>query len=456
VWSRRHIGDTYRKNDYLKLTNYFTMNILLQGSLTNNAYLIERVQLDNVNLQDKVQAIFNQVISKGDEALKYFSEMYDDVALNELKVDQKTIADAYDEMDASLKDAILLAKHNIELFHKQQVRNPIEVETTPGVVCKTKSLPIARVGLYIPGGTAPLLSTILMLSIPAKIAGCSEIIICTPPGKNGIDKSILATAFICGVTNVYQVGGAQAIAAMAVGTQTIKKVSKIFGPGNQYVNKAKEMASQYGVAMDLPAGPSELLIYADETCVPSFVASDLLSQAEHGADSQVVTVVSSESLAEKINIEVMRQLASLARKEIASKALDHSYIIVEKNVEKAFEFINDYAPEHLIIASENDELLLNMVINAGSVFLGNYSPESAGDYASGTNHTLPTNGWAKSYSGLNVDAFMRQITIQKLSKDGIQNIGSAIIKMAETEQLQGHANAVKMRLNHLSNLNANV
>lgn len=431
------------------------MKILKQDSLLNNASLIDRMQYDNAGLQSKIQNIFNEVKSKGDEALKHYSRIYDDVELDTLKVDLRLISDAYEGMDELLKEAILLAKHNIELFHRQQLRSPIDVETISGVRCKTKSMPIERVGLYIPGGTAPLLSTILMLAIPAKLVGCNEIILFTPPSINGIDKSILATAFICGVTDIFQVGGAQAIAAMALGTQTIKKVNKIFGPGNQYVNKAKEMATQYGVAMDLPAGPSEVLVYADETCIPSFVASDLLSQAEHGDDSQVISVVSSESLAVKIYEEVMKQLISLPRKDIASKALQHSYIIVESDVAKAFDFINDYAPEHLIIASVNDEDLLNKVINAGSVFLGNYSPESAGDYASGTNHTLPTNGWAKSYSGLNVDAFMRQITIQKLSKEGIQNIGNAIIKMAETEQLQGHANAVKIRLSHISNLNEN-
>lgn len=431
------------------------MNILKQGSLPSDAFFVQRIQLDNSRLQDKVQSIFDEVKSKGDEALKHYSELYDSVALTALKVDQKLILDAFEGIDIQLKESILLAKHNIEMFHRQQMRKPIDVETMSGVVCKTKSMPIERVGLYIPGGTAPLLSTILMLSIPAKIAGCSEIVLCTPPGKNGIDKSILATAFICGITDIYQIGGAQAIAAMAIGTRTIKKVSKIFGPGNQYVNKAKELALNYGVAMDLPAGPSEVLVYADETCIPSFVASDLLSQAEHGEDSQVITVVNSQPLADKIYDEVMKQMINLPRKEIATKALQHSYIIVESDIAIAFDFINDYAPEHLIIASTNDEYLLNRVTNAGSVFLGNYSPESAGDYASGTNHTLPTNGWAKSYSGLNVDAFMKQITIQKLSKEGIQNIGNTIIKMAETEQLQGHANAVKIRLSHLANLNTN-
>ncbi len=427
------------------------MTIYYQNDIKGFVQLLNRTQISKVDLQDTILEIFNSVNNDGDKALRYFTSKYDGVTIDNFKVDLQLLINAFDSIDESLKKAILTAKHNIEQFHRQQIRPTIEVETTEGVLCKTRFLPIQRVGLYIPGGSAPLFSTMLMLCIPAKLAGCEEIIMCTPPSKFGIDKALLATAYICGITEVYQVGGAQAIAGMALGTESIKKVSKIFGPGNQYVSKAKEIATQFGVAMDLPAGPSELLVYADDSCVPAFVASDLLSQAEHGTDSQVVALVTNDGLADSIKTELYSQLEKLPRKEIAMQALENSFILVESNIERAFDFINDYAPEHLSIASNRDDYLLDKVVNAGSIFLGNYSPESAGDYASGTNHTLPTNGWAKSFSGLSVDTFLRQISIQKLTEEGIKNIGSTIIQMAEAEHLEGHANAVKLRLNYLLN-----
>jgi histidinol dehydrogenase len=326
----------------------------------------------------------------------------------------------------------------------------VEVETMKGVHCYQKAKAIERIGIYIPGGTAPLFSTILMLAIPAQIAGVKEIVLCSPPTYHGgIHPTILATSKICGIDQVSQIGGAQAIAAMAVGTRSIPKVSKIFGPGNQYVTAAKENAQNYGVAIDMPAGPSEVLVYADETCVPAYVAADLLSQAEHGIDSQVVAVVSNQEIGDSINVAIIDQLDALPRKDIAIKALENSHIIIEPNVIKAFEYINAYGPEHFIIASDHAEELAELTVNAGSVFLGNLCPEAVGDYASGTNHTLPTYGWAKSYSGVNIDTFMRKITFQKLTTEGMASLGPIVVKMAEAEQLQGHANAVKIRLKDL-------
>ncbi len=417
--------------------------------------LLRRSQEDKVDLLDKVSKIYIDVAADGDNALYKYTKLFDKVEIQTMRIDGKELKEAHDKLDEDLKAAINIAKNNIEKFHYLQIKDGIKIVTMLGVVCKQKSVAIERVGLYIPGGSAPLFSTILMLAIPAKIAGCKEIVLCTPPSNHGVDKTILAVAYMCGINEIYQVGGAQAIAAMALGTQTIKKVNKIFGPGNQYVNMAKEMAANYGVAMDLPAGPSELMVYADESCIAKFVASDLLSQAEHGPDSQVVAITTSDKIAEDIAAQVSLQLEDLPRKDIALAALKNSFIIVEQDINIAFDFINQYAPEHLIIASDQCENLVEKVINSGSIFLGNYSPEAAGDYASGTNHTLPTNGWAKSYSGLGVDAFLRKISVQKLTKEGILNLGNAIIRMAEAEHLTAHSNAVKIRLNHILNENEN-
>jgi histidinol dehydrogenase len=352
-----------------------------------------------------------------------------------------------------LKLAIQSAKQNIEKFHISQKEDPEVIETSEGVQCWRKSVAIEKVGLYIPGGSAPLFSTILMLGIPALLAGCREIILCTPPNKDGeINPAILYTAKLVGITKIFKIGGAQAIAAMAYGTKSVTQVYKIFGPGNQFVTKAKELIQQDGVAIDMPAGPSEVLVIADSTCVPKFVAADLLSQAEHGADSQVILVSNDSIIIDKTNEELSAQLNRLPRKEIAQKALENSKSILCSSIEECLELSNYYAPEHLIIASNNADVYTNKVVNAGSVFLGNYSCESAGDYASGTNHTLPTNGYARNYSGVSLDSFVRKITFQKLSKEGIKNIGPAIELMAEAEELFAHKNAVTMRLNSLKDV----
>lgn len=417
--------------------------------------LTKRPLFDKGDLDNTVQDVYDAIEEGGDDKLKSFTLQFDKVAISKIRVDNAILEEAYKQLPADLKKAIEGAKSNITKFHQAQLPQVIEVETMPGVICKQKAVGIERVGIYIPGGTAPLFSTILMLSIPAKIAGCKEIVLCSPPTfEGGIHPVILATAYMCGITEVMQVGGAQAIAAMAIGTQTIKKVSKIFGPGNQYVTAAKEKALTYGVAMDMPAGPSEVLVFADETCVPKFVAIDLLSQAEHGIDSQVVCVTTNVDLAEEIAQEIDLLISDLPRKEIASKALQNSCIIIDENLDSAFTFINNYAPEHLIIASDDAENLVERIINAGSVFLGNFCPESAGDYASGTNHTLPTYGWAKSYNGVNVDAYMRKITFQSVSKAALSDLGKLVIPMAEAEQLQAHANALKIRLDYLKENNS--
>lgn len=395
---------------------------------------------------EKVNTIFNDVKLFKDKALLKYSENFDQVISTHLKINVDELKVAYDSIDGKLKEAIIKAKSNIEKFHQSQLINEIIVETTAGVVCRRKGVPIDRIGLYIPGGTAPLFSTILMLAIPAKLAGCKRIIICTPPKKDGINQAILATAYLCGIDEVYAVGGAQAIAAMTFGAESVPKVDKICGPGNQYVTSAKQIAQSYGVSIDLPAGPSELLIYADVSCIPEYVAADLLSQAEHGEDSQVILIVPDQDLCDKIYTELELQLSLLPRKDVACIALQHSVIIIENNIQKSFDIINEYAPEHLIIASDEPEKYIDLIRNAGSVFLGNYTPEAAGDYASGTNHTLPTNGWAKSYSGVSIDTFLKFITFQSISHIGISNLGDTIITMAEAEQLLGHANAVKIRL----------
>ena len=414
------------------------------------AELTKRPSINQEELTKSVTSIISNVKLNKDKALIKYANQFDNVQLKSLVVSNKEIEDAKNQVAPELKEAIQIAYKNIYAFHKaQQVEEKI-IESTPGVKCWRKSVAIEKVGLYIPGGSAPLFSTILMLGIPAQIAGCQEIILCTPPSENEtINPVILFTANLVGIDKIYKSGGAQAIAAMAYGTETIPQVYKIFGPGNQYVTKAKELVQQSGVAIDMPAGPSEVLIIADVTCNPAFVASDLLSQAEHGADSQVVLLSDNDDVVKKCLAEVVLQKERLPRKEIIQKALDNSKAIILNNLDTCITFSNQYAPEHLIIASENAANFMNGITNAGSVFLGNYSCESAGDYASGTNHTLPTNGYAKNYSGVSLDSFVKKITFQELSKLGINNIGKAIEIMAEAEELMGHKNAVTLRLKEI-------
>lgn len=410
--------------------------------------LTRRPIINEEQLTQAVTSIVNDVKQNGDKALVKYARMFDGVELENLKVSTPEIEKAVSQTPLELKDAIDVAYNNITAFHKAQQLTEEVVETIPGVKCWRKSVAIEKVGLYIPGGSAPLFSTILMLGIPAQIAGCKEIVLCTPPNQSQeINPAILYTAQLVGIKYIYKVGGAQAVAAMAYGTETIPQVYKIFGPGNQYVTKAKELVQQGGVAIDMPAGPSEVLIIADETCNPAFVAADLLSQAEHGADSQVILLSDNEKIIDKCVAEVNKQVAALPRKETALKALKNSKAIVLNSLSECLELSNNYAPEHLIIASENANQFIDGIINAGSVFLGNYSCESAGDYASGTNHTLPTNGFAKNYSGVSLDSFVKKITYQELSKEGINNIGKAIEIMAEAEELFAHKNAVTLRLN---------
>lgn len=400
-----------------------------------------------------VKPIMRKVHRQGDKALKKFALEYDHVEIKTLLVNREEIKASYDQVGEDLKNAILIARQNIEKFHQAQATPDLLMEMMPGVTCMRKSIPIQKVGLYIPGGTAPLFSTVLMLGIPANIAGCEEIILCSPPNKEGkIHPAILYAADTIGIDKIIKAGGAQAIAALAYGTETVPKVDKIFGPGNQYVTAAKQLATKKGVAIDMPAGPSEVLVYADESAIPEFVASDLLSQAEHGIDSQVILVTATEKLAKKILLEVDRQLGKLPRKEIALKALENSVAVVMPNQDKAIDLINDYAPEHLIIAVNDEEEVVRRIINAGSVFIGNFTPESAGDYASGTNHTLPTYGFAKNYSGVSLDSFVKKITYQKITGEGIQILGPTVEIMAENEMLQAHKNAVTIRLNYLKDL----
>lgn len=401
-------------------------------------------------IEETVNTIFREVRADGDRILKKYTEKFDGVILTNPVVSQSEIERAKRQVSGELKEAIQLAKKNIETFHKAQITDKIEVETAEGVHCWQEKRPIQKVGLYIPGGTAPLFSTILMLAVPAMIAGCRERILCSPPDKDGLlHPAILYTADLCGVTQIFKVGGIQAIAGMAFGTESIPRVYKIFGPGNAYVTVAKLLATKYGVAIDMPAGPSELLVVADDSADAAFVASDLLSQAEHGADSQVILVSTSNELIEKVEKEIERQLEKLPRKEIARKAIDNSRLIYIDNDRDAIDLINEYAPEHFIICVANEDFYLENIFNAGSVFIGNYTPESAGDYASGTNHTLPTNGYAKQYSGVNLDSFMKSMTFQKITKEGIKSIGNTIEIMADAEGLQAHKNAVTLRLEHL-------
>ncbi len=428
-------------------------NIYLNPEKSAWPGILQRPAFDYKQLETKVSSILDDVRSNGDAAIKKYTAQFDGAVLDDFAVTENETAEAALQVDEDLKDAIEVAKNNITAFHNSQKEPVIKIETIDGVVCWRKSVAIEKVGIYIPGGTAPLFSTLLMLGIPAVLAGCKEIIVCTPPGKNGeINPVILYVAQLIGIKNMYKIGGVQAIAAMAYGTKTIPKVNKIFGPGNQYVTGAKQLVNATGVAIDMPAGPSELAVYADETCNPSFVAADLLSQAEHGADSQVLLVASSLSLVEMVQHEIEKQLFVLPRKAIAAQSLQNSLAVVMENAATGFELLNEYAPEHLIIASLHAEDLAEKVINAGSVFLGNYSPESAGDYASGTNHTLPTNGHAKAYSGVSLDSFFKKITFQQISKAGIKSIGKAVETMAAAEGLAAHKNAVSIRLNEINNL----
>jgi histidinol dehydrogenase len=409
---------------------------------------VQRPSFDSSSLEETVKNILQEVKTSGDEAAKKFTLQFDKAEIINLRVSDEEIEKAEIFLSDELKKAILTAKNNIEKFHSAQIQSAEFVETMPGVQCWRKTVAIEKVGLYIPGGTAPLFSTILMLGIPAKLAGCKEIILCTPPDTEGkLDSAILFTAKLVGITKIFRVGGVQAIAAMAYGTESIPKVYKIFGPGNQYVTCAKQLIQKEGVAIDLPAGPSEVAVYADETANAGFVAADLLSQAEHGIDSQVLLVTDEQLLIDEVIKELDKQIVLLPRKNIAIKALENSKIILVKNEKEAIDLLNEYAPEHLILACANADDLAEKIINAGSVFLGNYSPESVGDYASGTNHTLPTNGYAKAYSGVSVDSFVKKITFQKLTKEGLNSIGRTVELMAEAEGLFGHKNSIAIRLN---------
>lgn len=418
--------------------------------------LLERPTIETANLENSVQKILDAIKLEGDKAVKYYAEQFDKVNLQTLEVTQEEINAALVEVPENLKKAIQQAKNNIETFHKTQQFREEEVETTAGITCWRKSVAIDKVGLYIPAGTAPLFSTVLMLGIPAKIAGCKEIILCSPSDENGqINPVILYTAQLVGCTKIFKIGGVQAIGAMAYGTETIPQVYKIFGPGNQYVTCAKQLVSRERVAIDMPAGPSELLVFADADANPAFVAADLLSQAEHGVDSQVILVTTELAIAEKVNEAIERQLANLPRKAIAKGALANSRAIVFDTDYVCVEFINAYAPEHLIINTKNAEEQALNITNAGSVFLGAYTPESLGDYASGTNHTLPTNGFARSYSGVSVDSFVKKITFQKATAQGLNNIGWAVEAMAAAEQLEAHKQAVTLRLEALKDPTTN-
>ena len=424
------------------------MKVFNEPSINEWASILARPTIDAAQLHDKVNAIIKEVVVGGDNAIKKLTLQFDGISINELKVPAEKIAAAENLISAALKTAIQLAKVNIEIFHNSQIQKVERIETMPGVWCWRKSVGIEKVGIYIPGGSAPLFSTVLMLGIPAKMAGCKEIVLCTPHNEQGdIHPAILYAASLVGVTAIYRVGGAQAIAAMAYGTKTIPKVHKIFGPGNQYVTAAKQLVQQNGMAIDMPAGPSEVCVWADENAIPSFVAADLLSQAEHGPDSQVILVANHKAIVDAIQLEIDLQLIILPRKDIAVKALANSKAIILSNQDQAIDLINAYAPEHLILAVDNALQIADKIINAGSVFIGNYSPESVGDYASGTNHTLPTNGHANAYSGVSLDSFVKKITFQQLTERGLMNIAPTVIEMAEAEGLQAHSNAVSVRLN---------
>ncbi len=409
--------------------------------------IIRRPSLSIENMEAVVSPIISEVKKRGDEALSEFALQYDKVALQNFAVPTATISDSATLISDELKVAIQVAAKNIETFHSRQKHDLQPEETTKGVWCWRKSIAIEKVGLYIPGGSAPLFSTVLMLGIPARIAGCREVVVCTPPAQDGsIHPAILYAAHISGIDKIYAVGGAQAIAAMAFGTNQIPKVDKIFGPGNQYVTAAKQLVNRVGVAIDMPAGPSEVCVIADSSANPDFVAVDLLSQAEHGPDSHVLCLLTDEAMAENVVTSLQKIMALLPRENIATKALSHSSIVVVEDIAKAMDIANNYAPEHLILSIDHPEKYISMITNAGSVFLGHYTPESAGDYASGTNHTLPTYGYARTYSGVSLDSFVKKVTFQKISRSGLQHLGSTIITMAEAELLHAHALAVKLRL----------
>lgn len=418
------------------------------------AQILARPVFDVSELFGRVGEILREIKTDGDLALKELTKKFDGVALDQFQVTPEEFAEAENLVGNDLKDAIQLAAGNISVFHEAQLVEPRKIETQPGVVCWQKQVPVGKVGLYVPGGSAPLFSTVLMLAIPARIAGCREVVLCSPPDKNGkIHPAILFAARVAGVSKVFKLGGVQAIGAMAYGTLSVPKVDKIFGPGNQYVTAAKQLVSISDVAIDMPAGPSEVAVVADETSEPAFVASDLLSQAEHGPDSQVVLFTTNIKVVEKVAGEVERQLEPLPRKEIAQKALGNSVAIVMDDEALLVDLINEYAPEHLILATKKYYEIASRIENAGSVFLGQFTPESAGDYASGTNHTLPTNGWAKSFSGVNLDSFMKKITFQEISPEGLKNLGQVVETMAAAELLDAHKNAVTLRLEYLK-LNA--
>ena len=423
------------------MKRYFDPDMALWPGLT------ERVTSDDAVIEARVQAILERVGNDGDKALAELAYEIDKVDLSAgIEVTAEEMEQAAREVSDELKSSIAAACDNISAFHSAQSFSPIEVQTAPGVKCIQKAVPIQKVGLYVPGGSAPLFSTVLMLAIPAKVAGCSEVVLCTPCSKEGkVASAVLYAAKVCGVDRIFKIGGAQAVAAMAYGTESVPAVDKIFGPGNRYVTKAKEIVSRR-VAIDMPAGPSEVLVMADETAVPSFVASDLLSQAEHGPDSQVILVCPDEEIADKVEAEVALQLEKLPRKEVAVKALENSRVIVMPALDRRIAFVNMYAAEHLILSVDKPWSVAQMITAAGSVFVGNYTPESAGDYASGTNHTLPTSGWARSMSGVNLDSFVRKITYQEITREGIEGLGSTIVTMARAEGLDAHANAALVRM----------
>jgi histidinol dehydrogenase len=427
------------------------MNIIRYPAREIWTQIVKRPAFDSEDLSATVSSILKAVKADGDVALRTFTRQFDQVEIEELLVTENEFEAAEKQVPGDLKRAIQEAKLNIEIFHRSQVANEKIIETTTGVFCWRKSVAIEKVGLYVPAGTAPLFSTVLMLAVPAKIAGCREIILCSPPDKNGkINDVTLYTASLCGVTKVFKIGGVQAIGAMTFGTESVPGVYKIFGPGNQYVTEAKQQISKFGVAIDMPAGPSEVAVLADETSFPEFVAADLLSQAEHGPDSQVFLVTTDENVINKTLIEVEKQLAVLPRREIAEKSLRNSQAVLVNNETEAVEILNEYAAEHLILNVKNADEVAEKIINAGSVFIGNYSCEAAGDYASGTNHTLPTNGYAKNYSGVSLDSFVKKITFQKLTEAGILNLGQTIELMAAAEQLEAHKNAISVRLKQLT------
>lgn len=427
------------------------MKTVFNPERTTWTKLLERPTQTVENIENTVNEIFNDVKRHGDQAILKYTQLFDGPQLENLLVSEEEIETASQNVSVELKDAIKTAKTNIETFHSAQKTDRVSIETSNGIECWQEKRPIQKVGLYIPGGTAPLFSTVLMLAVPAQISGCEEIVLCSPPNNKGkIADEILFTAKLCGVTKIFKVGGIQAIAGLTFGTSSIPQVYKIFGPGNQFVTVAKQLATKFGVAIDMPAGPSELLVVADDSANPSYVASDLLSQAEHGSDSQVILVSTSKSLVEKVKDQVQKQIAVLPRREMAQNAIDNSKLIYVGSKEIALDMINEYAPEHFIICTNDDDFYVDNIVNAGSVFIGNYTPESAGDYASGTNHTLPTNGFSKAYSGVNLDSFNKSITFQKISKEGILKIGNTIELMAEAEGLQAHKNAVTLRLKDLN------